>query len=715
MVKKFWIIIFCAISLYSSICANETIRATENVLHRLFGIDIPAVQCEVIPAVNGLDVFETECKNGQLVVRGSSTIALCRGFYDYLRANHLGMVGWEGPRVNIPPKWPDAPFTRVKTPFKMRHAYNAVTAGYTFPYWTWERWEQELDWLAMHGYNMIMAPVATEAIAIRVWKEMGFTQSEIDSFYVGPAHLPWLRMGCIKSVGGTLPADWHRDQIALQHKILARMRELGIEPVVQGFAGFVPDAIERLHPEVKSMRTLWNSGFPMHQRPKLILPDEPLFRQISQAYIQEWRREFGDARYYLVDSFNELRNLEASVELFREMGRKTYEAVRAGDPRGIWVIQGWMFSYQRDIWTPENVQALFSSVPSEDVLILDYANDYNSGWDHFEGFYGKSWLMGYVPNMGGKTAYTGKMHFYAEAVANMLGSPLSVGNAGFTLSGKGLENNQVLYELISETAWSGKKIKLDTWLENYSRTRYGNGYPEEMKSAWDLYRQSCYGTFTPHPTFGWQNMRCAHGSVNSDPAFIRGVQSFLACRNDFKQSPSYRDDALEMAAIALSLKADEWFVAAKACLDSGDISAMDKAGARALQMLLDIDCLMESHSLNRLDCWLSLARQHEGDEITKDFYEHNARHIITIWGPPVNDYSARIWSGLIRDFYQPRMKAYLGSLKGEPFDRHKWEKAWVQSTGISRIEPFDNPVEIAAKLVAEAYSEKMITPAASGK
>jgi len=94
-------------------------------------------------------------------VRGSSVPALCRGFYDYAKSKNMGQVSWaEGRNMRIPAKWADAPKTRLVTPFEIRHAYNVVTAGYTFPYWTWERWERELDWQAMHGFNMLMAPIA---------------------------------------------------------------------------------------------------------------------------------------------------------------------------------------------------------------------------------------------------------------------------------------------------------------------------------------------------------------------------------------------------------------------------------------------------------------------------------------------------------------------------------------------------------------------------
>lgn len=53
------------------------------------------------------------------------------------------------------------------------------------------------------------------------------------------------RMGNMRGWGGPLPDSWIEGQLALQHKILARMRELGMTPVLPGFAGHVPKAITR--------------------------------------------------------------------------------------------------------------------------------------------------------------------------------------------------------------------------------------------------------------------------------------------------------------------------------------------------------------------------------------------------------------------------------------------------------------------------------------
>lgn len=52
-------------------------------------------------------------------------------------------------------------------------------------------------------------------------------------------------MGNIRGWGGPLPQSWHQQSLILQKQILARMRELGIIPVLPAFAGHVPRAFKR--------------------------------------------------------------------------------------------------------------------------------------------------------------------------------------------------------------------------------------------------------------------------------------------------------------------------------------------------------------------------------------------------------------------------------------------------------------------------------------
>jgi alpha-N-acetylglucosaminidase len=677
--------------------------AAAGVLKRLLGEKMQSVTLESIPSAEGLEVYEFEAKQGNLIVRGSSSVAICRGFYDYLRINNLGMVGWTDTRLEIPKQWPDAALTRVASPFQFRHLYNAVTFGYYSPYWTWERWEKELDWMALHGYNMALTPVATEAITQRVWQKMGVSQQEIDENSAGPAYLPFLRMGCLVKHDGPLPQSWHRDQLALQHKILDRMRELGMEPVYQGFAGFVPKGIKRLHPEITLHDASWG-GFPKDKLSVIMMPDAPLFIEISKLFISEWEKEFGKGKYYLVDSFNEMalpQTGQPVTELLANYGDAIYKSILAGNPDAVWVIQGWMFGFQRNIWNKDTVKALLSKVPDDKMLILDYANDYNcnwwrngTNWELFDAFHNKPWLYGVVPNMGGKIPYNGFLSFYASDSARVLKSPKKGRLVGFTVSAEATENNEPIYELLSEMAWRTEAIDLDQWTKQFCLNRFGK-YPD---------------SFTDHPRFGWQDGLCSLGSVNRDPRYFQAVEAFLACSDELGQSPLYRHDALELAATYLSLKAEDWFQLAQKSHEAGEAKLRDQAADRALELLAEADRLLESHPIYRLQRWLDFARSHGEDEAQRQAYESDARRIVTVWGPPINDYSCRMWSGLIRDFYLERMARYFEGLRtGKAFDRAAWEEQWVRGSGISKIEPFNDPLAAAVNLVKKASEQTLPT------
>jgi alpha-N-acetylglucosaminidase len=693
--------------------------AARGVLQRLLGQRLQSIALESMPSADGFEVYEFEARHGRLVVRGSSSVAMCRGFYDYLRTNNLGMVTWSGTRLAIPDRWPDARRTRVTTPFQFRHLYNVVTFGYCSPYWTWERWEKELDWMALHGYNMALMPVGTEAITQRVWRKLGLTQEEIDENSAGPAYLPFLRMGCLVKHDGPLPPSWHRDQLALQHKILARMRELGMEPIYQGFAGFVPKAMRRLHPEVKLHDVAWG-GFPKDKLSVILMPDAPLFTEISKLFIHEWEAEFGKGRYYLVDSFNEMNLPETgqpATELLAGYGGAIYRSIAAGNPDAVWVIQGWMFGFQRNIWNKDTVKALLSGVPDDKMLILDYANDYNvnfwrngTNWELFGGFHNKPWLYGVVPNMGGKVPYNGHLSFYASDSARVVNSPKKSRLVGFSVSAEATENNEPIYELLSEMAWRSQPIDLDQWTRQYCLNRFGK-YPAAMKDAWTLLRQSCLGSFTDHPRFGWQDGNCTPGSVNRDPRYFKAVDAFLSCAGELGQSPFYRHDAIELAATCLCLKAEDWFQLAQNAHEAGEGRLRDRAAARGLELLAEADRLLESHPIYRLQRWLDFARSHGENEAERRSYESDAKRIVTVWGPPINDYACRMWSGLIRDFYRERMARYFEGLSaGKTFDRAAWEEQWVRGVGVSKIEPFADPLVAAVKLVEMALKETLPGP-----
>ena len=122
---------------------------------------------------------------------------------------------------------------RADAVVRWRYYMNVVTHSYSAAFWDWDRWAQEIDWMAMMGINMPLAFTGQEAVWDAVYRRFKLTQTEIDAHFAGPAFLAWGRMGNIRGWGGRytassgirgLTAHWIEQQKALQ--LLRTRKEL---------------------------------------------------------------------------------------------------------------------------------------------------------------------------------------------------------------------------------------------------------------------------------------------------------------------------------------------------------------------------------------------------------------------------------------------------------------------------------------------------------
>lgn len=702
---------------------RDALRAARAVMERATGQSRLPVRLELDPHADSA-YFHYAVRDGKLHLRASSGVALCRGFYDYAKRHGGGLFTWSGSSLRLPALPAGGEERRVVSPFRHHYYLNVVTFGYSAPYWDWARWQQEIDWMALHGIDMPLALTAYEAIIARVWKKLGLTDEEINQYFVGPAHLPWMRMGNISGIDGPLNADWHRAQIALQHKILDRMRSLGMKPICPGFAGFVPQAVRRISPQTELVTTHWAGSFSNW----MLKPSDPLFRKICTAFIREWEKEFGKNDYYLIDSFNEMdipfpeKGTAERYEQVAQYGESVYEAIAAANPDAVWAMQGWMFGYQRNIWDYETLQALLSRVPDDKMLLLDLAVDYNTqfwhsqvNWEYYKGFFNKPWIYSVIPNMGGKTGMTGVLEFYANGHLDALSSVHKGRLAGHGMAPEGIENNEVVYELVTDAGWSSARIDINEWLAAYTANRYGS-CPKELERYWALLLRSVYGTFTDHPRYNWQFRpgSVRKGSIDLRPEFFQAIESFAAARG-LSGNDRYRMDLAELAALYAGGKAEFLTRHIDQAYQRGDTAQALRLQSRFAATLRGMDSLLRAHPTLSLGRWLGFARQAARTPEQARQYARNARRIVTVWGPPVDDYSARVWSGLIRDYYLPRWQHYFAARNArENFDFSAWEQAWVER-GAQPLSPASPPADVVAAARQLIAATRDITEQASSE
>lgn len=99
---------------------------------------------------------------------------------------------------------------------------NYCTHSYSAAWWNWDRWEYEIDMMALNGINMPLAITGTEAVWYATLLDLEFTDEEARDFLAGPAFLAWQLMTNLEHHGGPLPMSWIKSHEELGKKILER-------------------------------------------------------------------------------------------------------------------------------------------------------------------------------------------------------------------------------------------------------------------------------------------------------------------------------------------------------------------------------------------------------------------------------------------------------------------------------------------------------------
>ena len=699
---------------------QQSVKSAQEVLQRVLANKADQFVLELIPSQGTADEFEVEARDGNVFVKGNSAVALTRGAYHYLRFATHSQVTWSGKNLDLPARLPDFPKTHVISPYKFRLYHNVCAFGYTTAFWGWKEWERELDWMALHGINMPLAMVGQEAIWQRVWNSYGITNAELKEYFTGPAFLPWHRMGNVNKHDGPLPQGWLDQSRELQKKIVQRMKELGMQPVVPAFSGFVPASFEMHQPGAKTVKLGQWCDFGREYQAQMLSASSPLFSEIGRKFIEEYRKEYGQFRYYLSDSFNEMEvpvTLDGRYDELAQYGEAVYKSMIAGDPNGTWVMQGWLFYSASKFWDKASVQALLRKIPNDRMMIIDLAEELWQGWKVHEGFYGKQWIYSVIHNFGGNNPLNGALKFFAEEPAQALNSSARGSLTGIGFSPEGIENNEVVYELLTDVAWSNDPIDLNHWLENYCQSRYG-GYPEAMKQSWQLLLGSIYTKpeFNVRFAFQMQPSLDPRGEAKGGAEFELAVTLFLSCSDRLGSCELYRNDLIELLVQYAGVTVDTLLRKAGAFHRQSQFALRDTMVEQSLLLMNRLDELLAIRPDRRLERWIDYARRWGIDEQEKNYYESDAKRQVTVWGGLLlAEYAAKAWSGLVRDYYAPRWRFYYQHLRdGSAFDIRKWEENWIVTAGniSSRETPRDaigearRLKELVDKIKASSLSTK---------
>lgn len=668
------------------------------------------------------DFFELDQKGNKVVVRGNNYVSIATGINWYLKYYAGINLSWNGMQADLPEVLPPVlKKERHETDLKLRYDFNYCTFSYSMAFWDWKRWEQEIDWMALHGINLPLAMVGTDVVWKNVLEELGYTREEINAFIAGPGFQAWWLMNNLEGWGGPNPDSWYERQEELQKRILKRMREYGIEPVLPGYSGMVPhNAKDRLGLNVADPGR-WN-GYP---RPAFLQPTDPQFERIAALYYREMTRLYGKASYYSMDPFHEGGNT-SGVDL-EAAGKAIWKAMKQANPRAAWVVQAWGANPR-----PQMIRNL----PAGDMVVLDLFSesrpqwgDPASSWYRKEGFGQHDWLFCMLLNYGGNVGLHGKMAHLIEEFYKAKDSSFGKTLKGVGMTMEGIENNPVMYELLCELPWREQRFSKDEWLEGYLKARYGKS-DSQVSQAWMLLSNTIYNCPAASTQQGThESILCARPSwkayqVSSwsemsdyyDPAdVIRAAGMMVDAAERFRGNNNFEYDLVDIVRQAVAEKGRLMYRVLVDAYKAGDRELFKLSSDRFLRLILMQDRLLATRPEFKVGRWLESARNLGSTEEEKDWYEWNARVQITTWGNRVaaddgglHDYAHREWNGLLRDFYYLRWKTWLDEqLKsfedGQPkaIDFYALEEPWTLKHNSYASEAEGNPVDIACEIYRE--------------
>ena len=684
-------------------------------------------------------------KNNPIIIRGNSWVNIAVGINWYLK-HHAGIhISWNNMNVKLPAVLPAVKQKeRHETDLKLRYNFNYCTFSYTMAFWDWNRWQKEIDWMALHGINMPLAAVGTESVWRNMLLKLGYSEEEVGKFIAGPAFLAWWEMNNLEGWGGPLPLGWYKQQETLQKKILARMKEMGMKPVLPGYCGMVPhDAKQKLGLNVTDAGR-WNS----YQRPANLSPTDSRFAEIADLYYKELTRLYGKSDYYSMDPFHESGN-DAAVD-YGKAGEALMSAMKRANPHAIWVVQGWN----------ENPRPqMIANLKVGDLLVLDLFSESRQNFEDFctgentsgpgkkdfstskkEGIYGKhQWLFCLLENFGGNVGLHGRMdqllnNFYLatgkkdtpkQENSSLLTLHSSLKGWGFTMEGS--ENNPVMFELMSELPWRAEKITKEDWIREYCYARYGV-HDATIEKAWILLAQSIYNCPKGNIQQGThESIFCARPSLNSyqvstwslmsnyyDPEDTRQAAILLtSVAEKYRGNNNFEYDLVDICRQALADQGRKQYLKTMADYKSFSRQEFKKDSDRFLKMILLQDKLLGTRPEFRVGRWIEEARSLGKTAEEKDLYEWNARVQITTWGNRIcadngglHDYGHKEWQGLLKDFYYLRWSTFMKSLASQlslqdtpRIDWYGLEESWTLQKNPYSSKAEGSPIDVAKEVI----------------
>ena len=664
-------------------------------------------------AENGKDVFIITSQNGKPCIKGNTQLSVATGINWYLNHHaHINLT-WNNLTTDLVNATLPVPGSEEKHVCNTtyRYDFNTCTFSYSMAFWTWERWQQEIDWMALHGINAPLNLVGLDVVTRKFLQELGVSKADIDAYIAGPGFIAWFAMNNLEGWGGTInssstgvnmngnPDWWYTRQEKLCRDMLQRMRELGMQPVIPGFSGQVPNCIVNYSINGFSSGDVVNNGTWAggYTRPDILKPNTTSYQTFATVYYKHLHEVMGVSELYSIDPFHE-GSLPSGVsnetcypnimaELDKHFGnveqsvKDTYKVTKSPS----WIIQYWQGVPQSGAFTAMKNAGYTNRFIGLDLFADNIYADNAAKWRTT--YYDTCpYIYCMLHNFGGRSGLHGRLETTMDGYFQALAKNNNCQGIGATP--EGIETNPILYDMLFELPWMDSNPGADAWLAEYAHSRYGvdsktapaalEALKNLKKSVWDC-KVNQQGTseavilarpnWTINSVSSWSTAAIYWDTQDVLLAAdqLYSVKDLVTANGGQDGIANYNYDFIDVVRQAMVDYAAQLLPLINAARNSGNNAEYTRLYQLYLQLMLDLDTMLSYDENFKLERWTSLARNiaNEVDGTTendRNWLEWNARTQVTVWSKgntDLHDYSNRCWAGLIKDFHYKRWKQFF--------------------------------------------------------
>lgn len=675
---------------------KDTVEALQGLITRMLGEQYVSWFNFVIEDDGNGDHYTLREVDGKIQITANCGVSAAMGLNHYLKYFCNVQITQQTKQVKMPERMPRiAETVSNRSPYEVRYAYNYCTLSYTMPYFTYEQWQRELDFLMLSGVNLILDLTATEALWVSYLQKLGYTTDEAKDYVCGYCYKAWWLMGNLEGYGGPVADSWVIDTLEMARRNQRYMTVMGAQPALQTFVGAMPESfatlarehlLEKGFSDVTSFMAaqgLWAGG---HVRPNVLKTTYDGYSYLAKLFYDTQNEIYGQVSdYYCGDVCHEGGIIPEDLSK-PEMSATILKQLLDSDPNAVWMLQGWWSNPVKEVLDG------FGEHRKDHIIILDLASLANpkwndtKTWDGIE-FGGTGWIFCILDNYGGKTGMHGRLKQMMERMVHA--NKNSTLMKGIGITPEGTFQNPVVFELFWEMGWRDQLFDIDAWVASYVRRRYASDNAD-LRKAWRILSRTIYGKESYDGT-GKNNvinenaslsMKYCIGPYYSIPydreTFEKAVALLMKHADEFGANEGYVYDAQDLMRMTLVIASDSYYEVMKRAFALGDAATLETYGKRFLSTMALISHCTTFNRDELLGNWLGRAHDWMADEKTglyddfdRDMMEYNAKALIGVWASsPISNYANRLYNGFIED-YGMRMweelitKAVAALKKGE--------------------------------------------------